>query len=147
MINIFLDPYQQYNLANGLLVGPGGPTGVLGRPYGRFPYAGGAGGFGGYPNQQFGGGGHFPGQQFGNFEGQHNGIGFNPAFAGGAGNFNPAFGGGAGFGGPFNQQFGPAQFPGAGLGQGQRPFYDSTNQNSAIKNKIEKSVEWAAKSL
>ncbi|KAG5673411.1 hypothetical protein PVAND_003463 [Polypedilum vanderplanki] len=76
------------NPANGILVGPGGPTGIFGRP--RYPHYGGS--FG-YP-QQFG--------HFGSFDGQHNNIGpYNPAAAGG-------------FANPYNQQFGGGQFYGGG---------------------------------
>jgi hypothetical protein len=125
---------QQNNLANGLLVGPGGPTGIIGRP-GFSPYQGGAGG--GYPGGGFSHPGYPPRQPFG-FEGQHNGIGggqFNPAFAGGGGGFgqgiNP-YGGGLGGGiNPYNQQFG---------GNPYGPYYDSQGKNSAVK-KIEKSAK------
>lgn len=98
------------------MVGPGGPTGIIGRP--RFPHQGFGNFQGSYPGQQFG----FGQQQFG-FDGQHNGLGpynqigpqYPGAFPGGA--FNPQFSGG-----PY-----------------QGPQFDSTNKNSAVK-KIEKSV-------
>lgn len=93
-------------------MGPGGPTGIIGRyPNGRYPYyLQGLGGLGG------GGAGYPPyyGQQphFG-FEGQHNGL-------------NPYS--------PYNQQFGGG-FPFGG------PQFDSTSKNSAVKNKVEKSAK------
>ena len=105
---------NHHNPANGILVGPGGPTGVFGRP--RYPQHFGGGGFG-YPQQ-------FPGypNQFG-FDGQHNNIGINP--------YNQGV-----FGSPYNQQFagGNGQFYGGG------PLFDTQSKNSAVKN-IEKSAE------
>lgn len=116
---------QHNNLANGLLVGPGGPTGIIGRP--RYPHFQGGypGGPGGYPH--FGGG--YPQQPYG-FEGQHNGLG--------NGLFNPALGGGYGGIDPYNQQypFNP-QFGGGPYG----PQYDTQGKNSAVKNKVEKSAK------
>lgn len=122
-------------------MGPGGPTGIFGRPFGRLPgfqgnqgfIGGNYGGFAGnhYPQQglnQFGAGG-FPFQ--GGFDGGHNGI--NPQFGnGGGGGFNPYFQGNS-FGGAY---------PSYGYG-GQQPFYDSTSKNGAVgnKKKVEKSAE------
>ncbi|XP_050093311.1 heterogeneous nuclear ribonucleoprotein A1-like isoform X2 [Anopheles aquasalis] len=57
--------------SNGILVGPGGPTGIIGRPYNRFPYGGGYyPGSGGLP---FSGG--FGNPYYGNV-----GAPFNPGF-------------------------------------------------------------------
>lgn len=78
--------------ANGILVGPGGPTGLIGRPYGQ-----------GYPQQGFGGFGFDPKANFG-FEGQHNGLGQGPYQGSPYGN---QFGGPGGFQGPL---FDPANF-------------------------------------
>lgn len=114
-----------------MLVGPGGPTGILGRPRNPY-YPGGYPGGVGYP--------HFGGPQYGGFEGQHNGLGggfgggsFNPAFSGGGG------GGGGGFGphidpyqNSYNQQFGGGPYGPYG------PYYDDQGKNSAVKNKVEK---------
>lgn len=69
--------------ANGILVGPGGPTGIIGRPYGQR-----------YPQHGFGGFGYDPQANFG-FEGQHNGLG--PYQGSPYGN---QFGGAGGFQGP-----------------------------------------------
>ncbi|CAH1729686.1 unnamed protein product [Chironomus riparius] len=132
---------QQNNLANGLLVGPGGPTGIIGRP-GFSPYQGGGypGVGGGYP-QQGGYSGHpgYPPRQPFGFEGQHNSLGAQHNGFGG-GQFNPAFAGSGGFGGgnpyggginPYNQQFGSSPYG---------PYYDSQGKNSAVK-KVEKSAK------
>lgn len=74
----------QGNPANGILVGPGGPTGIIGRPY-----------YGqGYPQHGFGGFGYGPQANFG-FEGQHNGLG---PFQGSP--YGNQFGGPGGFQGP-----------------------------------------------
>lgn len=131
---------QHNNLANGLLVGPGGPTGIIGRP-GFSPYQG-----GGYPGGSYPGGGYLggggglthpgypPRQPFG-FEGQHNSLGggqFNPAFAGGAGGFGGGINPYSGGINPYNQQ----QFGGNPYG----PYYDSQGKNSAVK-KVEKSAK------
>ena len=136
---------QQNNLANGLLVGPGGPTGIIGRP-GFSPYQG-AGGYpgGGYSqhpgsgySQHPGSGysqhpGYPPRQPFG-FEGQHNSLGggqFNPAFGGGPGGFGQGINPYGGSINPYNQQFG---------GNPYGPYYDSQGKNSAVK-KVEKSAK------
>lgn len=81
------------SIANGILVGPGGPTGIIGRPYGGLNNFNQQGGFGNYPGVGFSlgpQGGH-------GFDGQHNGIG--PQFGGSP--YSPQFGGpGQGFPGP-----------------------------------------------
>ncbi|XP_052897179.1 uncharacterized protein LOC128304087 [Anopheles moucheti] len=80
---------------NGILVGPGGPTGIIGRPYNRFPY---------------GGHGYYPG---GNVQHPYGGGFGNPLFNGHPGGvFSP---GGYPSGGYFPQPFGPG-------GIGPRPF-------------------------
>ncbi|XP_030375547.1 collagen alpha-5(IV) chain [Scaptodrosophila lebanonensis] len=100
-----------YGGSPGILVGPGGPTGIIGRPQ----------------QQQFPGQGVYqPG--FGGFNGAQNGIGGYPGVYGGNVGFN-GIGGlpGAGFSGT-QPQTGFAGFPGqqSGLGQypaaGQYPF-------------------------
>lgn len=85
--------------SNGILVGPGGPTGVIGRPrpYYNNGFGGNGYGIGGFPQQGYGLQG-FPGQAQG-FPGQ--GLGFGgglfgqQGFGGGAGGFgafgNPGF--------------------------------------------------------
>ena len=114
------------HISNGILVGPGGPTGVIGRPYG--------GSFGGYGNQypqQFGGhpgAGYGNGPGFGGFDGLNNGIGGGPYGWGGS-----PYGGNNQFdGSPYNQFRGQGGF--------QRPLFDSAQQNSPVK-KIEKSAK------
>ncbi|XP_037950364.1 spidroin-2-like, partial [Teleopsis dalmanni] len=132
--------------ANGILVGPGGPTGIIGRPQNQyFPpangqYPGGfpgqtginfpqVGGFPGYPGQfpQLGfanaQGGGLPGNNgIGQFAGGYpnqNGLGFPQAQSGT--NFYPGgFGGQNGL--PINGgQFPSAQYPGAQYPGGQYP--------------------------
>lgn len=112
---------------NGVLVGPGGPTGIIGRPYRGYPgqgqaYPGQFGGFqgshgaGAYPGGYPGAGGFGFGPQAGysGFEGQHNGIGGQ-------------------FGRPFGQQGGfVGGFPG--------PLFDPAVTKNAQLNKVEKSA-------
>ncbi|KAL9705054.1 hypothetical protein quinque_008572 [Culex quinquefasciatus] len=97
--------------ANGILVGPQGPTGIIGRPYGGhngggYPggYPGGFGGVGGYPPYPAGGIGGYPG---------------------------------AGIGGYFGGQgpYGPSQF---GQFGGARPFGPQFDQAKQANKKVEK---------
>ncbi|CRK91729.1 CLUMA_CG005364, isoform A [Clunio marinus] len=134
------------HISNGILVGPGGPTGIVGRPYGKRypPYYG-----GGYPGGGIGYGSH---GGLG-FEGHHNGIGgpgiggqfggHQQPFPGGPHGHGGQFGGqqpfiqgpGQGYpgqfgGGPYSPNFGgPIPFPGQ--------FFDSTSQTK----KVEKSAK------
>lgn len=135
MDNAFLSPqgYPGYNAPNGILVGPGGPTGIIGRP----PFGGGYyGGQGNYPGAGFGGG--FPGAGFG---GGFPGAGFGGGFPGGVGFDGHNNGiGGSPYGGkpgisPYNPQFGN------GYGPFQRPFLDSTSNNNSQDKKVEKSAK------
>lgn len=78
--------YPTNNIANGILVGPGGPTGIIGRPYGNRYGGGFSGSFSGGFGQQA-------------FEGQHNALGspYGAGFGGspyGGGALNPQFQGG-----------------------------------------------------
>ncbi|XP_065359824.1 calcium-binding protein P [Calliphora vicina] len=74
------------NTPNGILVGPGGPTGIIGRPQGQYPggvapspYPGPQAGYPGYPVTQ-----HFPGAAvnsnpgFPGYNGLNNGLGQYP---------------------------------------------------------------------
>lgn len=114
LISISGQGYPTNNIANGILVGPGGPTGIIGRPYGNRYGGGFPGGFGQHA-----------------FEGQHNALGspFGGGFSG-----SPY---GSGFGGP---QFGIGalnpQFQGGFPGQ----LFDPNTKNLQV-NKIEKSAE------
>nr|XP_040225911.2 heterogeneous nuclear ribonucleoprotein A3-like [Anopheles coluzzii]XP_040225912.2 heterogeneous nuclear ribonucleoprotein A3-like [Anopheles coluzzii] len=104
---------------NGILVGPGGPTGIIGRPYNRFPY----GGAGYYP----GGNGYPYGGGFGNptFNGHPGGF-FSPGGYPSGGYFPQPFG----VGGIGPRPFG--SFPG---GSQFGPQFDQTRQAS---KKVEK---------
>uniref|UniRef100_A0AAG5DJJ7 Uncharacterized protein n=1 Tax=Anopheles atroparvus TaxID=41427 RepID=A0AAG5DJJ7_ANOAO len=101
---------------NGILVGPGGPTGIIGRPYPRFPYNG--------PGYHPGGTGYPYGGGFG-----------NPAFGGQPGGFFPP--GGYAPGGFFQQQqpFGPRPFGAFGGGPQYGPQFDQSRQAT---KKVEK---------
>ncbi|XP_062715207.1 spidroin-2-like [Aedes albopictus] len=114
-----------YGGGNGILVGPEGPTGIIGRPYkgypGGFSGAGGYGPYPGYGNQggfgRPGGGyypqgGHYPG---GGFYGGGQGGQFGPGQFG-PGQFGPGQYGAGQYGGG---QFGPGQFGQGQFGPGQ----------------------------
>ncbi|XP_035912713.1 keratin, type II cytoskeletal 2 epidermal [Anopheles stephensi] len=111
---------------NGILVGPGGPTGIIGRPYNRFPYGGGGGG----------GPGFYPG---GNVHHPYGGGGFgNPTFNGHPGGFFSP--GGYPSGGYFPQPFGagalgPKPF---GVFPGGSPFGPQFDQTRQATKKVEK---------
>ncbi|XP_058458111.1 spidroin-2-like isoform X2 [Malaya genurostris] len=140
-----------YGGANGILVGPEGPTGIIGRPNKGYP--------GGYP-----GGGYGPyGNNFGGGYGGHNGFSNQGGF-GRPGGFYPQAGiggypgggyyaGQGGYGpgqfgsGPFGVgQFGPGQFNPGQFGSGQYrpggfgggPFGPQFDQAKQSTKKIEK---------
>ncbi|XP_055533597.1 uncharacterized protein LOC129723417 [Wyeomyia smithii] len=87
-----------YGAANGILVGPEGPTGIIGRPYHGLNGAG-------YPNTGYGQYGH-------NFPGNYGGYG------------NPLYGNQGGFGRPggFYPQTGIGGYPGGGFYGSQSPY-------------------------
>ncbi|XP_058828141.1 uncharacterized protein LOC131688029 isoform X2 [Topomyia yanbarensis] len=148
--------------ANGILVGPEGPTGIIGRPnkgYGGYPGGGyPTGGFGPYGNNFGGGFGNHGG--FGNQGGFGRPGGYYPqaggypggGYYGGQGSYGPGqFGAGQFGGGHFGTgqfgpgQFGPSQFgsgPVGGLGQiggfGGGPFGPQFDQAKQSTKKIEK---------
>ncbi|XP_055627643.1 spidroin-2-like [Toxorhynchites rutilus septentrionalis] len=145
-----------YGAANGVLVGPGGPTGIIGRPYKGFnngypgasygPFGNNYGGFGnqglpgglnpyggiggGYPNSAYPGAGYPGGAYPGNgYYGTQNHFGpgqFGPAQFG-PGQFGPA-------------PFGPSQFGPGSIGGlfGGGPFGRQSDQSKQNTNKIEK---------
>jgi hypothetical protein len=106
--------HQPQGLRNGILVGPGGPTGIIGRPYG-------------IGNGYNGAGGIFPGAGLGQFGGQGFDGGFNnPAAFGGPGGIG-------GIGGIFPQ----------GGGGGNFHDSSNTNSPKNYQNfkRVEKSIE------
>lgn len=116
-------------------MGPGGPLGIIGRPYGLYP------GYGGYPSGGLGYGG-----LGNNFEGQYNGIGqlIGGSPYGGHGGHGGFPGGQGVFPGVYSG--GPGVFPGAFGGFPGRPgfpgqLFDSTGSKNSQANKIEKSAK------
>jgi hypothetical protein len=113
--NVGFPPHN--DLRNGILVGPGGPTGIIGRPYGGGGYGIFPGAGLGHGQQHYGGGGV-------GFNGPH-GVGFNQP--GGFGGIHPQGGGiyGGGYGG-------------GGI------YQDSTNKNQNNHQnfkRVEKSIQ------
>jgi hypothetical protein len=137
---------------NGILVGPGGPTGMIGRPYG---FGNGFNGIsGGHGGQFHGAGLGIGGGYGGQFPGAGHGGGYGGQFPGAGLGIGGGYGGqfpgaGIGIGGGFNGGFNNQGFGGIGgdgfpQGGGGGLFHDSTNNNQNKQQnfkRVEKSIE------